>query len=218
VVAASATANVRFDAFDNRTGLGTGFAATGSVSQILTCTTTGVCEGAFNNNTASHTAGTGTNAVQAVVEGNGTGRVTLSNLVVNGNFQRGLHGQSRAGSGALSLLVSNNTMTQTDAAGLQVMNLEVGASGGGTTNTLCLNLASNSAVAAGGNNPYRLFHRTGYTYQLQNLVQASTTNAADVMAWVSTTKANVGTPVSVVVGTSPFTTIAGCPTPTLPTP
>jgi hypothetical protein len=83
---------------------------------------------------------------------------------------------------------------------------------------MCLNLATNSATPVGGNSAYRLFHRTGYTYQLQNLAQASTTNAADVMNWVTTTKSNTGTPVSVTIGTSPFTTIVTCPVPTLPTP
>jgi hypothetical protein len=98
------------------------------------------------------------------------------------------------------------------------MNLEVGASGGGTTNSMCLNLASNVAAPAGGNSAYRLFHRTGYTYQLQNLVQASTLNTADVQTWVTTTKLNMGSPVSVSIGTSPYTTTAACPTPTLPSP
>lgn len=217
-IAASATSNVAFNVFDNRTALGTGFSGTGSVALILTCTTTGVCQGAFNNNTINHTAGTATNAMQVVVEGDGTGRVTVANNVVSGNFQRGLQGQSRAGSGSLSLLVNNNNFTQTDVAGLQVMNFEVGASGGGTTNSLCLNLASNTATPVGGNSAYRLFHRTGYTYQLQNLVPASTTNPADVQNWVTTTKSNIGTPVSVTVGTSPFTSVAACATPTLPSP
>lgn len=218
VVVATATSNVRFNVFDNRTANGTGFSGTGSVALILTCTTSGVCEGAFDNNTINHTAGTSTNAMQVVVEGNGTGRVTVSNNTVSGNFQRGLHGQSRSGTGSLSLLVTGNNITQTDAGGLQVMNLEVGASGGGTTNSLCLNLAMNTATPIGGNSAYRLFHRTGYTYQLQNLVQASTVNTSDVETWVTTTKSNTGTPVSVSIGTSPFTTIAACPTPTLPSP
>jgi hypothetical protein len=137
---------------------------------------------------------------------------------VSGNFQRGLHAQSRSGSGSLSLHVSGNTFTQTDLNGLQVMNVEVGASGGATTNSICLNLTNNSATPAGGNSAYRLFHRTGYTYQLQNLVQASTTLVGDVQTWVTTTKSNAGTPVSVTGAAATFTTSAACTTPTLPTP
>jgi hypothetical protein len=98
------------------------------------------------------------------------------------------------------------------------MNFEVGASGGGTTNSMCLNLATNTATPAAGMSAYRLVHRTGYTYQLQNLAQASTTNPSDVQTWVTTTKTNTGAPVAVVIGTSAFTTSAGCATPTLPTP
>lgn len=66
------------------------------------------------------------------------------------------------------------------------------------------------------NSAYRLFHRTGYTYQLQNLVQASTTTVSDVNTWVTTTKSNTGSPVGVVIGTSPFTSVPSCPSPTVP--
>lgn len=120
-----ATGRIAFDVYDNRTALGTGFASTGSVALIVSCISGagGVCEGAFRNNTIAHTAGTSTNAMQVVVEGNGTGRVRIENNVVSGNFQRGLHAQSRLGTGALSILASGNTFTQTDAGGLQVMNL-----------------------------------------------------------------------------------------------
>jgi hypothetical protein len=217
-VAASATSNISFNVFNNTTANGTGFSSTGSVALILTCTTTGTCQGAFTNNSITHTAGTATNAMQVVVEGNGTGIVTVANNIVSGDFQRGLHAQSRAGSGSLSLHATGNNFTQTDAAGLQVMNLEVGASGGGTTNSMCLNLANNISTPAGANSAYRLLHRTGYTFQLQNLVQASTTNTADVETWVTTTKSNTGTPVGVSIGTTAFTTSAGCATPTLPSP
>jgi hypothetical protein len=217
-VAASATSSIKFNVFGNKTGNGTGFSSTGSLALVLTCTTSGTCQGAFDDNTITHTAGTATNAMQLVVEGNGTGRATVSNNVVSGNFQRGLHAQSRSGTGTLALHVTDNTFTQTDVNGLQVMNLEVGASGGGTTNSLCLNLEDNTATPAGANQAYRLFHRTGYTYQLQNLVQASTTNTADVQTWVTTTKGNTGTPVGVNIGTTPFTSTPACATPTLPSP
>ncbi len=217
-IAATAAGNISFDVYDNRTALGTGFSGTGSVALIMTCTSSGTCQGAFRGNSINHTAGTATNAMQAVVEGDGTGRVQISNNTISGNCQRCLHAQSRAGTGSLSLQVSNNTMTGTDINGLQVMNFEVGASGGGTTNSMCLNLAGNTATPASGMSAYRLLHRTGYTYQLQNLAQASTTNTADVQTWVTTTKANTGTPVSVTIGSSPFTTSAGCATPTLPSP
>ncbi len=218
VVSGTANGNVSFNVYDNRSELGTGFSGTGSVALLMACTTTGQCEGAFTGNSVVHTAGPGTNAMQATLEGNGTGRVIVSNNTVTGNFQRGFQGQSRSGTGSLSLHVTNNNFTATDAAGLQVMNFEVGASGAGTTNKLCLNLANNTATPAGGMPAYRLFHRTGYTYQLQDLAQASTNNPADVQTWVTTTKANAGTPVTVGIGSTPFTTSAGCSMPTLPSP
>jgi hypothetical protein len=217
-VVATATSGIGFNVLNNSTGSGGGFSGTGSVALVETCTTSGTCQGAFSNNSVTHTAGIMTNAMQVVVEGNGTGRTTVSNNTVSGNFQRGLHAQSRAGTGTLDMQVTGNSLTETDVNGLQVMNLEVGASGGGTTNGLCLNLQNNTATPAGANSAYRLLHRTGYTYELQNLAQANTTNTADVQAWVSTTKTNAGTPVSVTIGTSPFTSAPTCDTATLPTP
>lgn len=217
-IGATGSAAVRTRVFGNSGGTGN-ITNTGSVGLILTYLSSSTsCDGDFDGNAVTHNAGTSTNATQAVVEGNGTCAVRFNNNTVSGNFQRGLQAQSRLGTGVMHAHITNNTMTETDAAGLQVMNLEVGASGGGTTNTLCLNLASNTATPAGANFAYRTFHRAGYTYHLQNFAVPSSTNPVDVQNWVTATKANVGTPISAVIGATAHTNNGGgaCTLPVAP--
>jgi len=156
--------------------------------------------------------------MQVVVEGSGTGIVTVSNNVVSGNFQRGLHAQQRGGTGAggsLNIHVTGNTFTGTDAGGLDATNFETSFSGDTTqANTMCLNLSSNNASLAGGGDAYRLFNRTGDTFRLQNFA-GNGNLAGDVQTWVTTTKSNVGTPVNVTVNAT-YQTSAACTQPVLP--
>jgi Bacterial Ig domain/Calx-beta domain len=221
VVAASGTSNIAFNVHGNKASANsTGFSGTGSVGLILTCTTSGTCQGQFDDNTITHTAGTSTNAMQVVVEGNGTGKVTVSNNVVSGNFQRGLQAQQRGGtgSGSLALQVTNNSFTQTDAGGLQVMNFESSFSGDTTTvNTMCVNLANNTATPAGANLAYRFFNRLNDVFQLQNYPTAPCANG-NVPCWVNTTKSNLPNNNALVgaSGAVAYTGSAGCATAVLP--
>lgn len=218
VLAATGASNIGFNVFDNNSVNGTGFSGTGSVALALTCTTSATCQGAFTNNSIQHTAGTSTNAMQVVVEGNGTGIVTVANNTINGNFQRGFHGRVGAGTGAgnLSLNVTGNTVTATDAGVLQGIDLSTSLSGDTTiVNTMCLNLANNTTSVPAGS-AYRLLSRASDVFRLQNFTGNGSV-AADVQAWITTTKSNTGTPVSVTM-TDPFTSTASCPVPTLPAP
>lgn len=218
-IGATGTGIVRTRVHGNTGGVGS-FTNTGSVAMIATITSSSTtCDADFDGNSVSHLAlNTGTNATQAIVEGNGNCRVRFNNNTISGDFQRGIQAQSRLGTGVMHAHVTGNNVTQTNAGGLQVMNLEVGASGGGTTNTLCLNLANNTATPAAGNLAYRTIHRAGYTYHLQDLTVASTTDTAVVQNWVTTTKSNVGAPVSATIAASPHTDNSGaaCLLPTAP--
>jgi hypothetical protein len=219
---AGTNGNIQFDVFDNTTANGTGFANTGSVALLMTCVagTSGVCEGAFRNNRIIHNAGTGTNAMQAIVQGDGSGRVRVENNVVSGNFQRGFHANSGAGTGTgnLHLNVTGNTLTGTDAGALQGMNLETSLSGDTTTvNTMCLNLASNTVSMTGGVTAYRLLNRVSDVYQLQNF-SGNGSLVTDIQNWVSNApKSNAGTPVAVTINQA-YSNSAACTQPTLPSP
>jgi large repetitive protein len=223
----TSTSNIRFNGFDNRTSNGTGFSGTGVMALLLTCTSSGVCEGAFTNNSISHSAGPATNALQTIVEGNGTGRVQINNNTINGNYQRGVQGQARLGTGSLNLNMITNTLTQTDTTGtaLQQINLETGGSGTGHGNTLCLNKASNSinlSPGAGHTAAHRLNNRSttsctlaACNFRLQDFT-GNGSSTTDVANWVSTQKANTGTPVTVTLGAAFSASVGACPTPTLP--
>jgi hypothetical protein len=216
-----ATGTIQFDVFDNRTANGTGFANTGSVALIMTCSagTGGVCEGAFRNNSITHGAGAGTNAIQTIVQGDGTGRVRVEGNTVTGNFQRGFHANSGSGTGSsnLQLSVTSNSLTGTDATGLQGMNIETSLSGDATiVNTMCLNLQNNTVSMAGGLTAYRVVNRANDVFQLQNFV-GNGNLLADIQTWVTTTKTNTGTPVAATIGQT-YLTSPACALPTLPTP
>jgi len=218
-IAATTASNISFNVFDNNTANGTGFSGTGSVALILTCTTSGTCQGAFSNNTITHTAGTATNAMQVVIEGDGAGIVTVANNTINGNFQRGFFAQQRAGTGggSLSLHMTGNSLSGTDPGGLQAVDIESSASGdAGIVNTVCLDMSGNNASLAGGATAYRLVDRASDVFRLQGFT-GNGSLVADIQNWITTTKGNVGTPISATIGQA-FVTTASCASPTLPTP
>jgi hypothetical protein len=217
VFAASASSSIRFHLFGNKTANGTGFADTGSLAVAVTCTTSASCEGEISDNTISHSAGTGTNALQIVNQGSGTTSVRVSNNVVAGNFQRGLEANQGADVGILNLHVNSNTFNGTDATGLQGMNFGTSLSGDNAqVNTMCLNVFNNSVTMAGGLTTYRVTNRLNDVFRLQNFA-GNGSLLADIQAWFTTTKANTGTPIAATIMV-PYQTFAACPTPTLPTP
>ncbi len=208
-----------FDVFSNKTANGTGFAATGSSALNLACIN-GTCTGKFRDNSINHTAGVGVNAISVVQEGTGTATVEVSSNVASGNFQRGISGQARLGTGTLNLTVLSNSLTQTNAGGLQVVNVEAGGSFLTPTdhaNHICLNMGLNNATPAGSNDAYRLRNRgaasgcTACQFQLQNFA-GNGALSGDVATWITTTKANTGTPITVSIDNA-FSTSGGCPTP-----
>jgi hypothetical protein len=143
----------------------------------------------------------------------------VANNTINGNFQRGFHARSGAGtgSGSLSLQMTGNSITGTDATGLQAVDIEASLSGDTTTvNTVCLNMSANTASLAGGGTAYRFVDRAADVFQLQNFTGNGSV-LADIQSWVTTTKGNVGTPIGATIGQA-FVTTPSCASPTLPTP
>jgi hypothetical protein len=214
----------KFNIFSNKTANGTGFSGTGSLAIAVTHVSSGgTTSGFIDDNSVTHTAGPGTNAVQLVLEGGGTLTSTVSNNTISGNYQRGIQAQSRLGTGLMSLTINNNTLTGTDTTGvaLQQVNIETGGSGTGHGNAICLNMFNNSVNLGAGATytaAYRLTNRgvanctlQACSFALQNFV-GNGSSTADVMTWVTTTKSNTGTPVS-VTATQAYITSAGCATP-----
>ena len=212
---------VSFNISGNKTGNGSGFTSTGSVaisvSQVSSGATT---SGIIDDNSISHAAGPGTNALQVLLEGGGTVTTRVSNNVISGNYQRGIHAQAHLGTGTMNLTVNNNALTGTDTTNtaLQQVNVVTGGSGSGHSNTMCLNMLANNVSLGGGATylaAYRLDNDSGgttTTFRLQNFV-GNGANTADVQTWVTTTKSNVGTPVSVSMGPAYTVAPANCATP-----
>lgn len=187
---------------------------TGSVNISVTHTGTGTLEGRIHNNTLTMNAGGGVDAVQTILQGNGTMTVALTNNNLTGAFQRGIRTQSSSGTGTANFTISGNSVTNTDPTGLQCILNEAGASGGGTTNTLRLNMFNNTA--SGGSAGYRLITRPGYSFQLQNFT-GNGSSATDVTNWVNTVKTNTGSVVVSFNTSGVFSASAGnIPTPNIP--
>lgn len=216
-----------YDIFGNKPANGSGFSNTGSVAiAVQHLGSGGISKGYIQDNNVIHSAGPGTNAMQIIVEGNGTGTASVTGNVVYGDFQRGFQGQARLGTGELNLTLSGNLFTGTDPTGegLQGVNIETGGSGSGHANIIRLNMQDNVvAYAPGAVYPasYRLINRASCTFLLQNFT-GSGSNTDNVRTWVTSTKGNQtgGGSVS-VTATSPFGAAIGpIPAPLLfqPTP
>jgi methionine-rich copper-binding protein CopC len=163
--------------------------------------------------------GLGNNAsgIRVIQEANGTINATLSSNNISGMAANGIVAQARAGtiagSGHLNMTVNNNTVNLAAAAALDAISIESGSSAGGDTNTICLNMFSNTSASAGAGpqSGYRLRQRTGTTFNLQNFA-GNGALAGDVTTWVNTTKSNTGT-TDIVIGTAFSNAPANCPTP-----
>jgi hypothetical protein len=227
VVAATASASITYNIHDNNTDPAgtvndTGFSATGSLALAATCTTSASCVGTINNNEIDATAGGGTDAMQAVLEGNGTHTIRIANMDIAGNFQRGINLSSGGGTGAVGTMnatLTSNVISGSDPAALQGVNITAGLSGSpgnGETNKLCLDMVGNTSSQANGSSGFRLTNRASNVFQLQNFA-GSGANATDISNWVTAApKSNVGT---VAVQNAPTTfgpfsaAPANCPTP-----
>jgi hypothetical protein len=210
VIGGTGSGTVTFNVFGNKTANGTGFSNTGSLAVSIVNTGSGTVKGTFDDNTITDTPGS--NALQTIQEGNGTLVAAITNNVISGNIlNNGIRGQARLGSGLLALTITGNNVSSTNAAALQAISLESGASGSGHANTVCLNMANNTASTTSGADGYRLRQRAGTTFNLQNF-SGSGTSTTDVANWVNVTKNNTGT-VSVLIGTTFSAAPAACATP-----
>lgn len=224
VIVLSGGGTITYNIFGNKASNGTGFSSTGSGAIFVThASAGGTSSGTINDNSINHTAGPATNALQVIIEGvgssGGTGTCTISNNNINGNFQRGIHAQTRVGTSTLNLTVNNNSLTGTDPAGLQGINIETGASGTGHGNSICLNMFSNNVTVASGL-AYRL--RNGTTsssctitpcnFRLQNF-SGSGSSTADIMNWVTVVKGNIGSSVSVSANYPYAASVGNCQIP-----
>jgi hypothetical protein len=153
------------------------------------------------------------------MEGSGTATVALTGTPISGNYQRGIQVQSRLGTGRVNATIANNTLTGTEPSGLQGINLETAGSGTGHGNSICANMSNNNSTMAGGLSAYRLVSRGAANctlatcaFQLQDFT-GSGSNVADIQNWVTTTKSNVGSPIT-VTATQAFVVSPGpCPIP-----
>jgi large repetitive protein len=168
-------------------------------------------------------AGPGTDAIGLDLQGvgavGGTGTVLIKNNTVTGNYQRGITVQSGQGNPVFNVTIDDNHMTGTDktGGGLQQIDVEAGLSGSGSASTLRLNMLNNDVMLGASAtyiSAYRLVNRAGNTFQLQNFTGNGAVTT-DVQNWVTTVKANSGTPVT-ITATAAFTAAAGnIPTPLL---
>ena len=210
VIGLTGSGSLTYNVFGNKTANGTGFNNTGSLAVSIVNTGSGTMSGTFDDNTITDTPGA--NALQVIQEGNGTIVAAITNNVISGNIlNSGIRAQARLGTGLLALTITGNSVSSTNPSALQAISLESGASGSGHANTICLNMANNTASTTSGSDGYRLRQRAGTTFNLQNF-SGSGTSTTDVANWVNVTKSNVGS-VSVLIGSSFSAAPAACATP-----
>jgi hypothetical protein len=227
VVAGTATSTVKFNV-SNNTILGSG-----SVGMSFNDFTSGSYSGTISGNNITHVAGTGTDALQIVSHGDGNGTLTndgvatiavLNNTIV-GNFQRGIRAQAAFDQAVLNINISGNTVHGTDPTlpangglALRAIEVEVGGSGGVTSDKIFLNLENNNAWMDNGNAGYRLLHRGvgTFTFSLEDYT-GSPTSEIDVINWIDNVKnnnSNGGAATTLITGeASGFSTHANTPAP-----
>ncbi|MFQ6028491.1 MAG: Ig-like domain-containing protein, partial [Dehalococcoidia bacterium] len=158
-------------------------------------TGTGTLKADVNNNSISGTSSAFT-GIRLIQEGNGTVTALVTDNTITGGLNDwGIRGQARAGSGTLNLTIGgtvgdnlgNSVTLSGNIAALEGIAIESGDSGGGDSNTVCLNMEDNSSSSATAvQEGYRLRHRTGYTFRLQDFPSGTVAN------WVTNTKSNTG--------------------------
>ncbi|VIO68212.1 Endo-1,3-1,4-beta-glycanase ExsH [Bradyrhizobium ivorense] len=220
VIGETGTGIITYD-IHNNTSLGTGSVAI----KVTHASAGGTSTGKIRDNTITHIAGPGTDAVSVDVQGvgatGGTGTVLIENNTITGNYQRGIHVQSGQGNAVINATIDNNHLTGTDTTGqgLQQIAVIAGISGGGSATTLRLNMFNNDVHNGAGATytaDYRLQNMSGNTFLLQDFAGNGST-VSDIQNWVTATKGNTaaGTGVITVNVGSPFGTTGAIPTPIL---
>jgi hypothetical protein len=215
VIGETGGGGITFD-IHNNTMLGTGSVGI----KVTHASGGGTSTGKISDNTITHVAGPGTDAIGVDLQGvgavGGTGTYLIKNNTITGNYQRGIKAQVGQGNPVMNATIDSNTLTGTDttATALQQIDVEAGLSGAGSVSTMRLNMLNNVVLlgpAATYTAAYRLINRAGNTFQLQNFTPG--VSPGDVQNWVTTVKTNSGTPVA-VTATAAFTASAGnIPTP-----
>lgn len=216
-VGAFNSSNITFD-INNNTVTDTG--STGINANSVGTTNTSVITGHIRNNTITRVGQGGTGFyINHIIEGAGTGTINIqSNVASGGTGNPNLIGESgfrvqgrdpsNVGNLTMNVTIQSNTVSDTGFRGIEV---ESGSSVGGTGETVCLNMLNNNSSAAFGDAGYRLRQRAGATFNLQNFV-GNGASAADITAWINTTKSNTGT-TSISIASSFSASAGNCPTP-----
>ena len=164
--------------------------------------------------------GIGNNAagIRFIQEGTGTVTGLAHNNTITG-LTGGIFGQARAsatpGLGTLNLTIHDNTVTLTNPAANDGIDVQAGSSAGTDRNTVNLDLFNNnSSSTPAGQSGYRLAVTNLAVFHLEDF-SGSGTSSTDVTNWV-TGKANTGTVQVLFQGAGAFSSIADVTEPSLP--
>ena len=119
-------------------GLGIGFTIGGSGNAYI---------GTISDNTITNTAGTNTNGIRSVLDGNGNLNLTMNGNMITGFTSVGIDLMSRAGSGRLNADITNNTATEAVGFGFGAVAALFIATGNGSaleSNQICANVSNNT--------------------------------------------------------------------------
>ena len=149
-----------------------------------------------------------------VLEGAGTMVVDVNNNTINGNdtnqFDFGIRGGARAGTGTADFQINNNSIPSAEVAGVWFF---AGNATGGETSRTCANFVSNliDGSPALSFTDYFVEMYTGTTFRIQGLA-GSGTNAANVGAFISSTDDDpaAGDPTSMPAAAPRSTTRTPC--------
>jgi large repetitive protein len=151
-------------------------ASTGINVALTTTNSTASLRGTIANNSLSTSVtNNAAAAINMVLEGAGTMVVDVNNNTINGtetnDFDYGIRGGARAGSGTAHFQVNNNNVPSAEAAGVWFF---AGNNTGGETSQTCVNFVSNNVD---GNSlsfaDYFVEMYTGTTFQIQGLSGAA---------------------------------------------
>ena len=142
-----------------------------------------------NNTISTNVANNPGSGIQMVLEGAGTMAVDVNNNTINGNatnqFDFGIRGGARAGTGTADFQINNNSVPSAEVAGVWFF---AGNATGGETSRTCVNFVSNliDGDPALSFTDYFVEMYTGTTFRIQSLA-GSGTNAVNVGNFISST-------------------------------
>jgi VCBS repeat-containing protein len=142
-----------------------------------------------NNTISTNVANNAGSGINMVLEGAGTMVVDVNNNVINGNgtndFDFGIRGGARAGTGTAALQINNNSVPSAEVAGVWFF---AGNAAAGETSRTCVNFVSNliDGDPVDSFTDYFVEMYTGTTFQIQGLTGVGT-NAANVGNFISAT-------------------------------